>query len=89
MVFCFYNCSGHTVRKNCSSDLENCLKFKAEGREFARFLRSLRQFIVSYCISFTPFFTEVCIVKRLILQTIYVINKKILQILSLKSAVYN
>ena len=30
------------MRKNCSSDL---LKFKAEGREFAKFLRSLEQFI--------------------------------------------
>ena len=34
-----------TVRKNCSSDRKKLLKFKAEGREFARFLRSLEQFI--------------------------------------------
>ena len=34
-----------TVRKNCSSDLENVLKFEAEGREFAKILRSLEQFI--------------------------------------------
>ena len=34
-----------TVRKNCSSDREKLLKFKAEGREFAKFLRSLEQFI--------------------------------------------
>ena len=31
--------------KNCSSDLEKHLKFEAEGREFAKFLRSLEQFI--------------------------------------------
>ena len=31
--------------KNCSSDLEKLLKFEAEGREFAKFLRSLEQFI--------------------------------------------
>ena len=31
-----------TVRKNCYSDRE---KFEAEGREFAKFLRSLEQFI--------------------------------------------
>ena len=31
-----------TVRKNCYSDWEKLLKFKAEGREF---LRSLKQFI--------------------------------------------
>ena len=31
--------------KNCSSDQEKLLKFKAEGREFAKFLRSLEQFI--------------------------------------------
>ena len=31
-----------TVRKNCSSDQE---KLEAEGREFAKFLRSLEQFI--------------------------------------------
>ena len=33
------------MRKNCSSDQENVLKFEAEGREFAKFLRSLEQFI--------------------------------------------
>ena len=33
------------MRKNCSSDPEKLLKFKAEGREFAKFLRSLEQFI--------------------------------------------
>jgi hypothetical protein len=31
--------------KNCSSDREKLLKFEAEGREFAKFLRSLEQFI--------------------------------------------
>ena len=34
-----------TVRKNCSSDQENILKFEAEGREFAKILRLLGQFI--------------------------------------------
>ena len=34
-----------TVRKNCFSDGEKLLKFEAEGREFAKFLRSLEQFI--------------------------------------------
>ena len=34
-----------TVRKNCSSDRENFLKFEAEGQEFENFLRSLEQFI--------------------------------------------
>ena len=34
-----------TVRKNCSSDREKILKFEAEGREFAKFLRSLEQFV--------------------------------------------
>ena len=34
-----------TVGKNCSSDWEKRLKFEAEGREFAEFLRSLEQFI--------------------------------------------
>ena len=36
MVFCYQNCSG---------DREKLLKFEAEGREFAKFLRSLEQFI--------------------------------------------
>ena len=36
MVFCY---------QNCSSDQEIFLKFEAEGREFAKFLRSLEQFI--------------------------------------------
>ena len=34
-----------TVRKNCSSEREKLMKFEAEGREFANFLRSLEQFI--------------------------------------------
>ena len=34
-----------TVRKNCSSDPKKLLKLEAEGREFAKFLRSLKQFI--------------------------------------------
>ena len=34
-----------TVRKKCSSDRENRLKFKAEGQEFAKILRSLEQLI--------------------------------------------
>ena len=33
------------MRKKCSNDREKLLKFKAEGREFAKFLRSLEQFI--------------------------------------------
>ena len=36
MVFCY---------QNCSSDRKNLLKFEAEGREFAKFLRPLEQFI--------------------------------------------
>ena len=36
MVFCY---------KNCSSDREKLLKFEAECRESAKFLRSLEQFI--------------------------------------------
>ena len=31
--------------KKCSSDGEKLLKFEAEGREFAKVLRSLEQFI--------------------------------------------
>ena len=34
-----------TVRKNCSSYREKPLKFETEGQEFAKFLRSLEQFI--------------------------------------------
>ena len=45
MVFCYQNCAEPTVRNNCSSDREKLLKFEAEGREFAKFLRSLEQFI--------------------------------------------
>ena len=33
------------MRKNCSSDQEKLLKFEAAGQEFAKFLRSLEQFI--------------------------------------------
>ena len=34
-----------TERKNCSRDRDKLLKFETEGREFAKFLRSLEQFI--------------------------------------------
>ena len=33
------------MRKNCSSDRKKLLKFETEGREFAKILRSLVQFI--------------------------------------------
>ena len=33
------------MRKKCSIDRENLLKFEAAGREFAKILRSLGQFI--------------------------------------------
>ena len=33
------------VRKNCSSDREKLLKFEAGGRELAKNLRSLGQFV--------------------------------------------
>ena len=33
------------MKKNCSSDREKISKFEAEGREFAKILRSLEQFI--------------------------------------------
>ena len=33
------------MRKNCSSEQEKLLKVEAEGREFAKILRSLDQFI--------------------------------------------
>ena len=33
------------TKKNCSSDWKNLLKFKGEGREFAKILRSLEQFV--------------------------------------------
>ena len=33
------------MRKNCSSDREIILNFEAEGREFAKILRSLEQFV--------------------------------------------
>ena len=45
MVFCYQNCSDLLWEKNCSSDLEKLLKFKAEGQEFAKILRWLEQFI--------------------------------------------
>ena len=34
-----------TVRKKCSSDQENVLKFKAEGQEFAKIYGSLKKFV--------------------------------------------
>ena len=77
------------MRKDCYSDLENLLKFKAEGREFSKFLRSLKQFIVPGLYILPSFFTAVYIVERLILQTIFVIQKEILQFLALYPRIYN
>ena len=34
-----------TVRKNCSSDREKLSRFEAEGREFAKILKSVKQFV--------------------------------------------
>ena len=45
MVFCYHNCSDLLWEKNCDSDRKKLLKFEAEVREFAKFLRSLEQFI--------------------------------------------
>ena len=45
MVFWYQNCSDLLWEKKNSSDREKLLKFKAEGRELAKFLRSLEQFI--------------------------------------------
>ena len=45
MVFCYQNCSDLLREKKCSSGGEKLLKFEAEGREFAKFLRSLKRFI--------------------------------------------
>ena len=36
-----------TVRKNCSSDRENLLKFEAEGQEFTKFLSRRRKMVTS------------------------------------------
>ena len=33
------------MRKKCSSDRDFFLKFEAEGREFAKFMRSLEHFV--------------------------------------------
>ena len=41
----FLYSNGILFNQNCSSDREKLLKFKAEGREFAKFLRSLEKCI--------------------------------------------
>ena len=45
LVFCFPKLFWPTVRKKCSSDRKNSLKFEAVGQEFAKTLRSLGQFV--------------------------------------------
>ena len=52
-------------------------------------LRELKENEMLELLMNTPFFTAVYIVERLVLQTIYVLNKKILSLLGLKSVVYN
>ena len=44
-VFCYQNCFDLLWEQNWSSEWEKLFKFKAEGREFAKFLRLLEQFI--------------------------------------------
>ena len=45
MVFCYQNCSDLLGEKMFICDCLKLLKFEAEGREFAKFSRSLEQFI--------------------------------------------
>ena len=52
-------------------------------------LRELKENEMLELLMNTPFFTAVYIVERLVLQTIYVLHKKILSLLGLKSVVYN
>ena len=47
MVFCYQNSSDLLWEKKCSSDREKLLKFEAEGWEFAKFLRSPKQFFLT------------------------------------------
>ena len=44
-------CEYGDSRKNYSSDREIFLKFKAEGREFAKILRSLEHFIQTFLVT--------------------------------------
>ena len=45
LVFYYQNCSDLLWEKTCSSHQEKLLKLEAKGREYAKFLRSLEQFI--------------------------------------------
>ena len=45
MVFCYQNCSDLLWEKNVLAIEQKLLKFEVEGSEFAKFLRSLEQFI--------------------------------------------
>ena len=45
MVFCYRNCSDQLREKIVLVIEKKLLKFEAEGQEFAKFLRSLEQFI--------------------------------------------
>ena len=45
IVFSYQDCSDLLWKKKCSSDREKLLKFEAEGREFAKKLRSLEKFV--------------------------------------------
>ena len=59
------------MRKNYSIDREKLLKFEAEGREFANFLRSLEQFIQTFIVGY---------VKRVrIACEIYLPNEKLFE----------
>ena len=57
-----------TVRKKCFSDWEKILKFEAEGREFAKILRSLEKFCWNN--TFLNFLMEVLFRSNTLEQTI-------------------
>ena len=65
MAFCYQNCSD-LLWKKCSSDREKLMKFKVEGQEFVKILRSLEQWRVRTTFGNRMFFQFV----RLFVRTI-------------------
>ena len=60
------------MRKNCSSDREKLLNFEAEGREFAKFLRSLEQLFLT--VGQNNFGNKIPFLNEKILATLFIMD---------------
>ena len=71
IVFCLQNCSDLLLEKIVLAIKKKCLKFEAEGQEFAKKIRSQEQFIQTV----RPIFETECFFNLLLKVLIYYIEQ--------------